>query len=64
MDIKVLKSAAGSWLRASVSAVVAMYMGGITDPKTLANAFIAGLIGPAAKFVNPKDPSYGFGSKK
>lgn len=64
MDIKVLQSAAASWLRASVSAVVAMYMGGITDPKVLANAFIAGLLGPAAKFINPKDPSYGFGKKK
>jgi hypothetical protein len=39
-------------------------MSGISDPKILANAFIAGLLGPAAKFVNPKDPSYGFGSKK
>lgn len=64
MDIKTLQSAGASWLRASIAAVAAMYMGGITDPKTLVNAFIAGLIGPAAKFVNPKDPSYGFGSKK
>ena len=64
MDTKKLQAAAASWLRASASAVVAMYMGGITDPKTLDNAFIAGLIGPAAKFVNPKDPSYGFGAKK
>ena len=63
MDIKVLKAAGATWLRASASAVVAMYMSGITDPKTLVNAFIAGLIGPAAKFVNPKDPSYGFGKK-
>jgi hypothetical protein len=39
-------------------------MSGVSDPKTLANAFVAGLLGPAAKFVNPKDPSYGFGSKK
>jgi hypothetical protein len=29
----------------------------------LANAFIAGLLGPAAKFINPKDPSYGLGKK-
>lgn len=64
MDTKALQSAAASWLRASVAAVAAMYMSGITDPKTLVNAFIAGLLGPAAKFVNPKDPSYGFGKKK
>jgi hypothetical protein len=64
MDINTLKAAGATWLRASVAAVAALYMSGITDPKTLVNAFIAGLLGPAAKFVNPKDPSYGFGSKK
>jgi hypothetical protein len=63
MDIKVLKEAGATWLRASVAAVAALYMSGISDPKILANAFIAGLLGPAAKFVNPKDPSYGLGKK-
>jgi hypothetical protein len=64
MDINTFKEAGATWLRASIAAVAALYMSGITDPKTLVNAFIAGLLGPAAKFVNPKDPSYGFGSKK
>ena len=63
MDIATLKSAGATWLRASVAACAALYMAGITDPKTLANAFVAGLLGPAAKFINPKDPSYGFGKK-
>ena len=63
MDIKTLKAAGATWLRASAAAVAALYMAGITDPKTLANAFVAGLLGPAAKFVNPKDPSYGLGKK-
>ena len=63
MDIKVLKSAGATWLRASVAAVAALYMAGISDPKTLASAFVAGLLGPAAKFVNPKDSSYGLGKK-
>jgi hypothetical protein len=63
MDIKVLKEAGATWLRASLAAVAALYMSGISDPKILANAFIAGLLGPAAKFVNPKDPSYGLGKK-
>jgi hypothetical protein len=39
-------------------------MSGITDPKTLANAFVAGLLGPLAKALNPKDASYGLGAKK
>ena len=64
MDTKKLQAAFGTWLRASIAAVAALYMSGVTDPKTLVNAFIAGLLGPAAKFVNPKDPSYGFGTKK
>ena len=63
MDINVLKAAGATWLRASVASVAALYMSGISDPKILANAFIAGLLGPAAKFINPKDPSYGFGKK-
>ena len=44
MDINVLKAAGATWLRASVAAVAALYMAGITDPKTLANAFVAGLL--------------------
>jgi hypothetical protein len=58
-----LKSAGASWLRASIAAVAALYMSGIQDPKVLVNAFLAGLLAPAAKFLNPKDPSYGLGKK-
>ena len=58
-----LKSAGASWLRASIAAVAALYMSGITDPKVLVNAFAAGLLAPAAKFLNPQDPSYGLGKK-
>ena len=58
-----LKSAGASWLRASIAAVAALYMSGITDPKVLINAFAAGLLGPAVKFLNPKDASYGLGKK-
>jgi hypothetical protein len=38
-------------------------MSGITDPKVLANAFIAGLIGPVLKAVDPKQKEYGIGAK-
>lgn len=64
MNTEQLKSALGSYLRASLAAVAALYMSGVTDPKTLLNAFIAGLVGPLAKAVNPKDTSYGVGSNK
>ena len=64
MDLTLLKSAGATYLRASAAAVVALYMSGISDPKTLLNAFIAGLIGPLAKALNPKDNSYGINSSK
>ena len=58
-----LKAAALSYLRAALSCVGALYMSGITDPKVLANAFIAGLIGPLLKAVDPKQKEYGIGAK-
>jgi len=58
-----LKAAALSYLRAAAASVAAIYMSGITDPKVLANAFIAGLIGPVLKALDPKDSSIGLGSK-
>ena len=64
MDIKTLQTAFGSYLRASAAAVAALYMSGVTDPKLLANAFIAGLVGPLAKALNPKDASIGINASK
>ena len=64
MDLTVLKSMGATYLRAAGAAVAALYMIGITDPKTLLNAFIAGLVGPLAKALNPKDKSYGIGAAK
>lgn len=52
-----------SYLRAAASCAAALYMSGISDPKTLANAFIAGLLGPLLKAVDPKDVTYGIKSK-
>jgi len=58
-----LKAAALSYLRAALSCVGALYLSGITDPKVLVNAFIAGLIGPLLKAVDPKQKEYGIGAK-
>ena len=58
-----LKAAALSYLRAALACVGALYMSGITDPKVLANAFIAGLIGPLLKAIDPKQKEYGIGAK-
>lgn len=56
-------SMAQSWARASLAGVVALYMSGITDPKVLGNAFIAGLLGPLAKALQPNEKEFGVNSK-
>ena len=54
-----LMAAGLSYLRAALSCAAALYMSGITDPKTLANAFVAGLIGPLLRALNTSDKTYG-----
>lgn len=58
-----LKAAGLSYLRAALSCVAALYLSGISDPKVLANAFIAGLIGPLLKAVAPNETQFGIGKK-
>jgi hypothetical protein len=63
MNRKQIEAAAKSYARAALAAVAALYMSGVTDPKTLANAFIAGLIGPLLKAVQPSEKQFGLGAK-
>ena len=56
-------AAVQSWARASLASVVALYISGITDPKVLANAFIAGLLGPLVKALQPNEKEFGVNSK-
>lgn len=58
-----LIAAGKSYLRAALSCVGALYLSGITDPKVLANAFIAGLIGPLLKALTPSESAIGFKAK-
>ena len=57
-----LKAAGLSYIRAAVSCVGALYLSGITDPKTLANAFVAGLVGPLLKALSPNEKQFGVGA--
>ena len=59
-----LLAAGASYLRASLAAVLAMYMAGISDPKVLANAFVAGLVGPLVKALQPNEKEFGITKKK
>ena len=54
-----LKAAGLSYLRAAFSCAAALYMSGITDPKTLANSFVAGALAPALRAMNKSDKTYG-----
>jgi hypothetical protein len=58
-----VKAAAVSYMRAALSCVGALYLSGISDPKVLANAFIAGLIGPLLKALQPSEKQLGVGAK-
>ena len=47
--LEAIKKPAMSYLRASLAATGALLLSGITDPKILTNAAIAGFIGPVLK---------------
>ena len=64
MNIKQLEAAAYSYGRAALASVAALYLSGLTDLKVLANAFIAGLLGPLVKALQPNEKQYGIGSKE
>jgi hypothetical protein len=57
-----LKQVVLSWFRASAAAAVALYVSGITDPKQLGAAALAGLAGPVLKWLDPSATEYGRGS--
>ncbi len=63
MTKKQLEAAAYSYGRAALASAAALYISGITDPKVLVNAFIAGLVGPIIKALQPNEKDYGVGSK-
>jgi len=63
MNKKQIQAAAYSYARAALASVAALYISGITDPKVLANAFLAGLIGPLLKGLQPDEKQFGIGAK-
>ena len=52
-----------TWLRAAVSAAIALYLAGETDLKTLAMAAAAGFAGPLLKWLDNSATEFGRGSK-
>jgi hypothetical protein len=58
-----LKQLALTWFRAAAAAVVALYIAGETNPKTLAAAALAGMAGPILKWLDPSATEFGRGSE-
>ena len=58
-----LKAIVATYVRAAVAAVLALYLSGVTDLKTLALAGIAAIAGPVLKALDPSATEFGRGSK-
>jgi hypothetical protein len=58
-DKEKAKQIALSYLRAAAASVVALYTAGQHDPKVLATAFLAGLVGPILKALDKSAPEFG-----
>jgi hypothetical protein len=57
------KAVAASWARSFMAASLALYMAGVTDPKTLAMAGVAAVAPVILRWLNPKDQSFGLSGK-
>lgn len=51
-----------SYARSFVSAVLALYLAGVTDPRELLAAGVAAIVPPLLRWLNPNDPAFGRGS--
>jgi hypothetical protein len=56
-----LKTAAGSWGRAFLVAMLSLYAAGVTDPKALIAAGLSSCIPPIIRWLSPTDKAMGIG---
>jgi hypothetical protein len=59
LDTNKLKQIGLSYFRAAAASAIALYTAGQHDPKTLATAFVAGLVGPILKALDSNAPEFG-----
>lgn len=62
MNTKKLKAIASTYIRAAVASVLALYLAGTTDLKTLALAGVSAIAGPVLKALDPSATEFGRGS--
>jgi ornithine cyclodeaminase/alanine dehydrogenase-like protein (mu-crystallin family) len=63
MNTEKLKAIVVTYLRAAVASVLALYLAGTTDLKTLALAGVAAVAGPVLKALDPSASEFGVNSK-
>jgi hypothetical protein len=61
--MKDAKALAASWARSFVAASLAVYMSGISDPKSIAMAGVAAVVPVIMRWLNPKDSAFGLSGK-
>lgn len=54
-----MKAMIASYGRSVLGAAIALYMSGVTDPKTLAYSLVAALAPVALRAINPNDSAFG-----
>jgi hypothetical protein len=64
MNKKKLDAIASTYLRAAIASVIALYLAGVTDPKALLSAGLAGIAGPLLKALDPNSTEFGKNSTK
>lgn len=58
-DVNKFKQIGLSYVRAAAASAIALYTAGVHDPKTLATAFVTGLVGPVMKALDKSAPEFG-----
>jgi hypothetical protein len=61
--MKEIKETAASWARSFLAAALALYIAGVSDPKTLALGGVAAIAPVVLRWLNPKDASFGIKGK-
>ncbi len=54
-----LKPLLASWARNFLAASLAVYMAGVTDPKTILMSGLAAVVPVILRWLNPKDQAFG-----
>lgn len=57
--MKDAKAFAASYGRSFLSACIAVYLAGVTDPKAIGAAGLAAILPPVLRWLNPNDAAYG-----